>query len=435
MESTNSVSKVRTLGFAGLTAMAVMMAAAGLPVQPGTAAPGAKPTGAAPTKVALPSGAQPGQPGQPGAQPEQPPAPPAPPPRQPSAAKWTDPDLEKVGTLFAGSWKSAKEVPLADGSGSSAIVMNVAPVAINGVENAMVAEIARADSLFAPYRVCVYQLYKHGGKIRLRTYELHKNPDGTDSTALKALTGFSYIPQWFPSEMTKSWLVGTLDLELSASGDGYSGKTPYPYPTAVGGATEMTSEIVLGKDSMTTTDRGLDAAGKVVWGDKDGSVTWQRTAAPVNVKSMDDGLIVIEYKKGEGKAIENGDQVAAHYSGWLGKNLKPFDSSRGRAQPLRFNQGMLIKGWNTGLIGYSKGAMVRMFIPPALAYAERARGAIPANADLFFEIEIMSVETPPPPPPPAEPKAGPGATLDAKPGGDGHDHGGEPKAEPKAAPK
>jgi hypothetical protein len=341
-------------------------------------------------------------------QPEQPPAPPPAPPRQPSSFKWTDGDLEKVGRMLAGTWKTSKEVPLGDGSGSTHVVMNIAPVVIAGVDNALFCEMARADSLFAPYRACVYQLYKHNGKVRLRTYEFHKNPDGSDPAALKALTGFSYIPQWFPSDLNRSWLVGTLDLELAPAGDGFGGKTPYPYPTAIGGAVELTSEIALGKDTLTTTDKGLDAAGKVVWGDKDGSVSWQRSPALVNAKSTDDGLVVLEYKKGEGKLIENGDQVAAHYSGWLGRNLKPFDSSRGRPQPLRFNQGMLIKGWNTGLIGYGKGAMLRLFIPPALAYGERARGQIPANADLFFEVEILSVEAPPPPPA-NEPKAEPAA--------------------------
>lgn len=366
--------------------------------------------GVAATVLAQPGATGAGQPagqpvGQPGTvMPAQPELPPPPPVRQASVFKWSDADLEKVGSMLAGTWKTTKDVPLGDGSGASAVVMNVAPVVIAGVPDALVAEISRADSTHAPHRIAVYQVYKHGGKIRLRTYDLHKNSDGTDSVAAKALVGASYIPQWFPSDFSRAWLVGTLDLELTADANGFKGKTLYPYPTAIGGAIEMTSEISVTKDGMTTLDRGTDAAGKVVWGDKDAAVTWTRGTSPVSVKTMETGAIIIEFSKGEGKTIEKGDRVAAHYSGWLGANLKPFDSSRQRPQPLMFNQGQLIKGWNEGLIGYGKGAKVKLFLPATEAYGERARGQIPANADLLFEVEIMSVEAPPPPPP-AEPAA------------------------------
>ena len=113
---------------------------------------------------------------------------------------------------------------------------------------------------------------------------------------------------------------------------------------------------------------------------------------------MEDGLIVIEYAKGDGALkIDTSERIAAHYSGWVGKNLTPFDSSRGKPQPLVFNQGQLVKGWTNGLKGYGKGAMLRLFIPPALAWGERGRNAIPPNADVIFELEIVSVEAPPAP--------------------------------------
>ncbi len=302
--------------------------------------------------------------------------------------------------MIAGTWKTTKDVPLGDGSGAAALVMNVAPVVISGVDNAMFSEIARADSLHAPFRTAIYQLYKHQGKIRLRTYELHRATDGTD-TAVKALAGMSYIPQWFPSDMNRAWLVGTLDLELTMDANGLKGKTPYPYPTAVGGAVELTSEMTITKDTATTLDRGMDATGKVVWGDKDAAVTWARSAPLVTVKNMDEGLIVVEYAKGEDSIkIDTSERISAHYSGWVGSSIKPFDSSRGKPQPLTFTQGQLVKGWTNALKGYGKGAMVRIFIPPALAWGERGRNAIPPNADVWFEIEVLAVEAPPAPPAP-----------------------------------
>lgn len=323
-----------------------------------------------------------------------------PPARTPSTFAWTNKELEKVGAMLAGSWQTTKPVPVSGGAPGETvnIVMQVAPVVVQGMSNTLYVEAARADAIHAPFRQALFQLYTSKGKVRLRTLEFHRAGDAK-APYMPALVGMTAIPQWFPALSSES-VYGTLDLEVTAEGAGFKAKSPHPFPTSLGGAVEMTSEMTLTKDTLTTLDRGFDADGKVVWGSSEGEqYQFSRIASPITVKDLGEGLLVLEMKKGtEGKAIEERDRVSVQYTGWVGGDGKQFDSSRGRPQPFTFNQGQLIRGWNTGLIGYQKGSVVRLLIPPALAYGERARGPIPANADLYFEVEVLNVEAAAPAP-------------------------------------
>jgi peptidylprolyl isomerase len=133
---------------------------------------------------------------------------------------------------------------------------------------------------------------------------------------------------------------------------------------------------------------------------------------PLSTKKLEDGMVVHEFKVGEGAEAKAGDMVSVHYRGTL-KDGTEFDSSLAR-KPIGFplGQGRVIKGWDLGIAGMKVGGLRKLEIPAKLAYGERARGKIPANADLTFTVELMSVKTPPAPPPTITPPGGqPGATT------------------------
>lgn len=122
-------------------------------------------------------------------------------------------------------------------------------------------------------------------------------------------------------------------------------------------------------------------------------------------------LGIKDEKVGKGAEAKNGDTVKVHYTGTL-TDGKEFDSSRKRDEPFTFTigQGMVIKGWEQGIAGMKVGGKRKLTIPPSLAYGPRGRpGAIPPNATLLFDVELMEiVKADPNAPKPADPHAGHG---------------------------
>lgn len=108
----------------------------------------------------------------------------------------------------------------------------------------------------------------------------------------------------------------------------------------------------------------------------------------------DSGLKIEELLEGDGAAVEAGQRVAVHYTGWLIDGSK-FDSSVDRGQPFEFSlgRGMVIRGWDEGVAGMKIGGKRKLTIPPQLGYgAQGAGGVIPPNATLVFEVELLGID-------------------------------------------
>ncbi len=109
------------------------------------------------------------------------------------------------------------------------------------------------------------------------------------------------------------------------------------------------------------------------------------------------GLEVQDVVIGSGAEAKNGDTVSAHYVGTLSSGKK-FDSSYDRGEPFSFvlGGGMVIKGWDLGLVGMKVGGKRKLVIPPDLGYGSRdvGGGVIPPNSTLYFEVELMDAQTP-----------------------------------------
>lgn len=109
------------------------------------------------------------------------------------------------------------------------------------------------------------------------------------------------------------------------------------------------------------------------------------------------GLKFEDTRQGNGPTAAAGQSVRVHYTGWLYNDGNPgrkFDSSKDRGDPFSFTlgAGMVIRGWDEGVAGMQVGSTRRLVIPPQLGYGERgAGGAIPPNATLLFEVELLSV--------------------------------------------
>lgn len=111
------------------------------------------------------------------------------------------------------------------------------------------------------------------------------------------------------------------------------------------------------------------------------------------IKTTKNGLKYVIIKEGSGPKAKSGDIVTVDYSGFL-LNGKRFDSSIERGKPITFKLGAheVIPGWEEGIKLLNKGAKAELIIPPSLAYGSIARGPIPANSTLIFDIHLVDIK-------------------------------------------
>jgi FKBP-type peptidyl-prolyl cis-trans isomerase FkpA len=129
------------------------------------------------------------------------------------------------------------------------------------------------------------------------------------------------------------------------------------------------------------------------------------------------GVYYVVTQPGAGPKPGRGDNVKVHYTGKL-LNGKVFDSSVGNpqsgGQPLAFQvgMGMVIPGWDEGIMQLSKGTKATIYIPSGMAYgAQGAPPTIPANSPLIFDVELVDIskgQTPGPGGAPGMPQGAPG---------------------------
>ncbi|WP_276131726.1 FKBP-type peptidyl-prolyl cis-trans isomerase [Polluticoccus soli] len=118
------------------------------------------------------------------------------------------------------------------------------------------------------------------------------------------------------------------------------------------------------------------------------NITAQKTAS---------GLYYVVEKEGTGATPQKGQAVSVNYTG---KTLdgKPFDSNVDpqfqHTDPFQFNvgQGMVIPGWDEGIMLLKKGSKAKLFVPSPLAYGPQGNGPIAPNSVLLFDVELLDIK-------------------------------------------
>ncbi len=140
--------------------------------------------------------------------------------------------------------------------------------------------------------------------------------------------------------------------------------------------TLLISAIACGSDSPTEVETG----------------TPPTQVADADYITTGSGLRYFDLVVGTGETPGTGQTVSVHYTGWLTNNVK-FDSSVDRNQPFSFvlGTGRVIVGWDEGVATMKVGGKRQLVIPAALAYGSTGSGAIPPNATLIFEVELLQI--------------------------------------------
>ncbi|CAB5676545.1 Probable FKBP-type peptidyl-prolyl cis-trans isomerase [Delftia tsuruhatensis] len=113
-------------------------------------------------------------------------------------------------------------------------------------------------------------------------------------------------------------------------------------------------------------------------------------AEPVTTAS---GLVYESLKDGTGASPKASDTVRVHYRGYFPDTGKDFDSSIARGQPIEFPLNGVIPCWTEGVQKMKVGGKARLTCPPSIAYGSRGAGsAIPPNATLNFEVELLGIK-------------------------------------------
>lgn len=306
--------------------------------------------------------------------------------------QFSDQEMSQVAAALTGSW-ICSGVPHAGGSGAADVILSVAPVTVKDMGDLLYAELARADALSHPHRQAIWQLHRVNGKLRLKTMEFRRTRGELLSAA-----GLWAAPEAFPA-ITADDLVTTLDIDLNKTkdGKGWTGKTPHSYPTSMGGAVEMTSEVTISPDAFVSADRGIDATGKEVWGpgkDSPQGFSFKKHDTGVKVQHLDGGVVVIDFPaQVQGNAPQNGDKIVLQYSGYLANGWM-FDSSFERGTPLTYVAGSrFVEGWKRAMMDSKKGMQRKLIIPGPLGFGESGelRGKVPANATLYIDCQILDV--------------------------------------------
>lgn len=113
----------------------------------------------------------------------------------------------------------------------------------------------------------------------------------------------------------------------------------------------------------------------------------EKPGTPVTHRVLASGLRYEVLKSGSGPQAMPGKEVKVRYEGRLGSTGGRFDKG---VIKFRLGMGEVIQGWDQGVKGMLRGEKRRLLVPSKLGYGRSgAPPAIPPNADLVFEVELL----------------------------------------------
>ena len=144
-------------------------------------------------------------------------------------------------------------------------------------------------------------------------------------------------------------------------------------------------------EQRTKLEEGAKVAGEK--NKKEGEAFLEMNKKQPGVVTLPSGLQYKVLVAGNGKTPKLSSTVTTQYSGKLLDGTE-FDSSYKRGEAATFPCSGVIKGWTEALQLMKEGSKWELYVPSDLAYgpAGYGGGAIPPNATLIFQVELISVK-------------------------------------------
>jgi peptidylprolyl isomerase len=104
-------------------------------------------------------------------------------------------------------------------------------------------------------------------------------------------------------------------------------------------------------------------------------------------------LVIKDIVKGKGPKAKAGETLTMDYTGYSWSNGQKFDASWDRKQsfPFQLGAGMVIPGWDQGMVGMQEGGRRLLIIPPDLGYGPQGSGPIGPNETLIFAVDLRKI--------------------------------------------
>jgi FKBP-type peptidyl-prolyl cis-trans isomerase len=119
------------------------------------------------------------------------------------------------------------------------------------------------------------------------------------------------------------------------------------------------------------------------------------TGLAVNISAMTKKgtvLYIQDLVEGTGAEAVVGRSLGVIYTGWLANGTK-FDSNVGGSNyNFVLGSGLVIDGWDQGIVGMKVGGKRRLVMGSALGYGASGSGSIPPNATLVFDVELKTLQ-------------------------------------------
>jgi len=122
----------------------------------------------------------------------------------------------------------------------------------------------------------------------------------------------------------------------------------------------------------------------------EGEAYLAENAEQEGVTVTESGLQYRELTSGNGATPGADDTVEVHYEGTLIDGTV-FDSSYERGEPVSFQVGQVIEGWQEALQLMEVGDTWEVVIPSDLAYGAQGQGPIGPHETLIFKVELLDV--------------------------------------------